>query len=112
VISTRQNTQFGIGAAGVQFQILAPTVTDISVSVNLTLREGVSIAGVENEVISAISGYVNSLGVGEDIIIERIRSAVINIKGISDVVLTSPTANISIADNELGRVKTNNILVG
>jgi uncharacterized phage protein gp47/JayE len=102
----------GFGAAGIIFQILAPTVKNISVELDVTLREGVSISSIENEVRSAVTGYVNNLGVGDDIVIEEIRAAVIAINGIIDVSISDPSANIAIADNELARVADSDILVG
>jgi uncharacterized phage protein gp47/JayE len=102
----------GVGAAGITFRVLAPTVTQVSVEMNVTLREGISIASLENEIKSAVSGYINSLGVGEDVIIEEIRAAVINISGITDVDLSVPENNIPVADNEIARVSDPDILIG
>lgn len=102
----------GVGAAGVIFRVLAPTVRNIQVELDITLQEGISIAAVENDVKSAVVGYVNTLGVGEDVIIERIRAAVIAIPGIIDVVINNPTANIAIADNERADVADPDILIG
>lgn len=102
----------GIGAAGVIFRFLAPTVIDIDVQLDVTLREGISIASLENEIRSAVTGYVNNLGVGEDVIIEEIRAAVIAIAGVIDVVIITPSANIATADNELARVADAAILIG
>ena len=102
----------GVGAAGVVFRILAPTTIEVNVQLDLILSEGVSIASVENEVRSAVSNYINNLGVGEDVVIEEVRSAVIRLAGIVDVVLQEPAANIAIADNELARVRDPNILIG
>ena len=100
-----------MGAAGVQFQVLAPTVREISVSVNVTLEAGISISSLENEIKTQITGYVNNLGVGDDVIIEEIASAVIQINGIIDVSVDTPSVNIAIADNEICRVKESNILI-
>lgn len=102
----------GIGAAGVIFQVLAPTTKDINIELDVTLREGISISSIENEVRSAVTGYVNNLGVGEDVVIEEIRAAVIAINGIIDVSISDPSANIAIADNELARVADSDILIG
>jgi hypothetical protein len=102
----------GIGAAGIKFIFLAPTVSEVSVNINVTLREGISIASLENEIKSAITGYVNNLGIGDDVVIEEIRSRVQQISGVNDVVLNSPTANITIADNELARTRDSLILIG
>lgn len=102
----------GVGAAGIQFQVLAPTVREVSIILDVTLAEGISITSLENAIKSAVTGYVNNLGVGGDVIIEELRSRTIQINGIIDVVLTAPAANIAIADNELARTKDSRILIG
>lgn len=102
----------GVGAAGVQFQVLAPTVREVSINVNVTLSEGTSVASLENEIKSAISSYINNLGVGDDVVIEEIRAAVIKVKGVIDVVLNAPTANIAAADNEIARTRDSLIIIG
>ena len=110
----------GVGAAGIQFQILAPTVTELILELDVTLQEGISIAAVENEVNTALTGYVNGLGVGDDVIVEELRARTIRINGITDVVITrlvggtstTSVANIAIADNEIARIRTSNITLG
>jgi len=102
----------GIGAAGIKFIFLAPTVSESSININVTLKESISIASLENEIKSAITGYLNNLGIGDDVIIEEIKSRVLQISGITDVVLNSPTANTVIADNELARTRDSLILIG
>lgn len=102
----------GVGAAGVIFRVLAPTTKDLVLSLDVTLAEGVSIAGLENEIRSAVAGYVNNLGVGESVVLERIRSAVVQIAGITDVSISDPTANVPIAENELARIADTDILIG
>jgi uncharacterized phage protein gp47/JayE len=102
----------GVGAAGITFQVLAPTVKELNINVDVTLTEGVSLASLENSIKSAITGYINNLGVGEDVIIEEIRAAVIKINGVEDVVLNSPLTNIPAADNELIRTRDSLIIVG
>lgn len=102
----------GVGAAGITFQILAPTVKEVAINVNITLKEGVSISSVEEDVKSAISAYVNGLGVGSDVIVSEIIDQVMNIDNITDVEVIEPSANIVIADNEIPRTKNSLILVG
>ena len=111
----------GVGAAGVNFQVLAPTVTEIILELDVTLQEGVSLSAVENEINTAITGYVNGLGVGDDVIVEELRARTIIINGIIDVSIislvggdttTTDIANISIADNEIARVKVSDITIG
>ena len=102
----------GVGAAGIIFRVLAPTTKDIIVELDVTLREGVTIASLENEIRSAVTGYVNNLGVSDDVIIEEIRAAVIKIAGVTDVSISDPVVNVAIADNELARVADSDILIG
>lgn len=102
----------GIGAAGITFYELAPTVREVEVNVTLTLAQGVTLSSIENAVASAITGYINNLGVGNEVVIEQIRAAVIAVPGVTDVVLNIPTSNIAIADNELPRTKNSLITVG
>lgn len=102
----------GYGAAGITFHVLAPTVKSVEVELDVTLAEGVTISSLENDIKSAVTGYINTLGVGQDVIIERIRAAVIAISGITDVVINSPTINIPIADNEVSRIADPDVLIG
>ena len=102
----------GVGAAGIKFIFLAPTINEFSVNVNVTLKEGISIASLENEIKSAVTGYINNLGIGDDVVVEEIRCRVKLISGVFDVVLNSPTENIVIADNEQAKTRDSLILVG
>jgi uncharacterized phage protein gp47/JayE len=102
----------GIGAAGITFRVLAPTVRQLEIQLTLTLANGVTISSLQNVVKSAVTGYVNTLGVGDEVIIEQIRAAVIAIPGITDVVIVTPTANIPINDNERADVANSDILIG
>lgn len=102
----------GVGAAGINFQILAPTVQELAFSIDVSLSEGVSISNVENEIKSAVAGYVNNLGVGQDVILAEIVDAVMSVDNVTDMVINSPETNIVIADNELARTRDSLILIG
>lgn len=102
----------GVGAAGIDFEILAPTVEEISFNLDVTLAEGISLSSVEDEIRSAITGYVNSLGVGEDVIIEEVRARVIRVNNVRDVVLSIPSSNVIVADGELARTRDSLIIIG
>lgn len=103
----------GVGAAGIHFDIQAPTVQEVSFTLDVELNAGVSISQVEDEVKSAITGYINGLGVGEDVVIEEVRCRVIQIDNIIDVAVTSTTAQkIPIADNEVARTRDSLIIIG
>jgi len=101
----------GVGAAGVNFQILAPTVNEIEVNVILTLSEGVSISSVQDNVLSAITGYINGLGIASPVIVSEIIDVVMNLPNVVDVKVVAPTVNIQIKDNELARTRSNLITI-
>ena len=101
----------GVGAAGITFYPLAPTVREVKVEIQTVLKPGIAISSVQNSVQSAISGYINNPGVGDEVVIEEIRAAVIAVPGLQDVVLNLPLANIPVASNELARTKSSLIKV-
>src|SRR5690606_25199816 len=94
-----------VGAGGIRFQILAPTVQAVACSLSVPLAEGLSLATLESELKSTIISYVKGLGVGESVILARIIDRVMDIRGIEDVEIISPTENVEIAQNELARTK-------
>ena len=102
----------GILAAGVTAQILAPTVKEVEINVNLTLSEGSSLSNVDQEVRSAITGYINNLGVGEDVIVAEFCDRIIGITNVNDVQVILPASNITIDDNEIARTRTSLITIG
>lgn len=102
----------GIRAAGVQVEVLEPVTRPIEVEVDVTPREGVTLSSISSEVKTAISSYINTLPVGADVIVSEITVAVKGVSGVFDVIVSVPSANIAIADNELARVKESDIIVG
>jgi len=102
----------GFGAAGVNFEILSALVNSLTMSVVITLSEGFSVAQFESEIKSIVTGHINALGVGEDVILEQIRAKIVVLNGIIDVVITNPTENIEIASNEVPRITADNVTIG
>jgi len=102
----------GTGAAGIDFEIISPTVEEISFNINVTLAEGFSLSNVEDEIRTAITSYVNSLGVNEDVIIAEVVAAVMSVDGVIDCEIITPTDNIIIADSEIARTRDSLITLG
>ncbi len=102
----------GIGAAGTQFEVLTPVLVKLSLIINVTTEEGVSLSAVSGDVSNAVAEYVNSRGVGEDIILSEIIAAAQSITGVFDVEVSNFTENITIADGELARIDDNDLVVG
>jgi uncharacterized phage protein gp47/JayE len=106
------DTYPGIRAAGVQVEVIEPVTRPIEVQVDVTPREGVTLSSISSEVKTAISSYINTLPVGADVIVSEITVAVKGVSGVLDCVVSIPSANVAIADNELARAKESNIIVG
>ena len=102
----------GVGAAGIRFEIKAPTKEEVSFNIDVTLKEGISISTVEDEVKSAVTGYVNSLGIGDDLILAEIIEKIMSVSGIVDVDIITPETNVNIQENEVARTNDSLITVG
>ena len=101
----------GVGAAGVKFQILPPTVQEVDFDLALGLEDGVSLSSVENDVKTQIINYVNSLGIYSTVILSQIIERVLSVQGVNDCTISFPTDNIIVGQNELARTKASIIAV-
>lgn len=102
----------GTRAAGVQVEVADPVSIPIRVELDVTTREGVTLASIANDVKSAVSAYINTLPVGADVILSSIIRDVKNVQGVFDVKITLPSANVAVADSELAKVNEANIIIG
>lgn len=102
----------GIKAAGVQVEVTAPVVQKLRFEIDITLSQGVALSAVIDDVKNAVSSYVNSTKVGEDIVLQEIVKRIKLVNGIYDLEITTPLANIAIADNEIARVNDTDIVIG
>jgi uncharacterized phage protein gp47/JayE len=95
----------GIGAAGIDFEVLSPTVQEAEFVLDVTLAKGFSLPVLEDEIKSSITAYVNTLGIGENVILAEIIDVVMNIEGITDVRIVNLTENIIISEAEIARTR-------
>ena len=100
----------GVKAAGVQVEVLPPIVRLSKYEIDLTFKDNITPLLIKDRVIDAVSSYVNSLGVGKDVILTEIIDLLMSIEGVLDVKFITPSENIPIADNEIARVNTNDII--
>lgn len=104
----------GRRAVGGLIEILPPLIKRITVSIQVTTNEGVNLNEISNDIKSAIINYVDSLGVGKDVILSEIIVAVMSITGVESVVFINPTPStqrISVADNEKSFVEPGDVTV-
>ena len=102
----------GIGAAGTQFEVLTPVLVELKLILDVTTAQGISLSSVSDQVQTAVLEYVNSRGVSDDVILSEIVAAAQSVAGVFDVKVTSHTANVVIADGELARLSSANLIIG
>ena len=102
----------GVGAAGVTVEVREPQIQRVKVGLKIKTAKGVSLQALSDTIKSAIDGYVNSLGLGADVVMSEIISIVQNIPGIDSCVLVLPSAGterITVGNSSIARINTNDI---
>jgi uncharacterized phage protein gp47/JayE len=97
-------TNPGYRSAGVNVQVIAATVVTQNVTVAASLLAGVDGIQVVADINTAITNYINTLGVGADIIFNELIAAVMSVFGVVDCSVTLPTGNVTIAASQVARV--------
>lgn len=101
----------GVKADGVKLKVRAPNVQTISFSITVISAFGTIEADLVSQVQDVVQRYVNSLGVGDDVILAEIIAAVMSVPGITDVSVNSPPSNVVVLDGTLPRTKASLITV-
>ena len=102
----------GRRAVGGLIETLPPLVRKISITINVTTDEGVNLGDISNNIKSTVINYVQTLGVGEDVILSEIIAAIMGIKGVGAVTFTNPipsTERVTIANNEKATITPDDI---
>jgi uncharacterized phage protein gp47/JayE len=102
----------GRRAVGGLIEIIPPIIKRVSLTINITTDEGVNLGEISNNIKSVIINYVNSLGVGQDVVLSEIIAAVMQIKGVYAATFTKPdpsTEKIAIANDEKAYITPDDI---
>lgn len=102
----------GLKAAGIRIAVKSPTIQRVTVEVNVTAASGTTLSTIEDTIKSTIASYINGLAVGEDVLVSEIIDRVMDVNGVFDVTVVSPTTNVVIQDFEIARIALENITVG
>lgn len=104
----------GRKAVGGVIEILPPLIQRVKIALDVTTKEGVNLNEITNEIKSTIIQYVNTLGVGQDVILSDIIVRVKGIEGVEAVTFIIPDPSqerVSIADNERAFVEPRDISI-
>jgi len=102
----------GYGASGTQYEVLPPVLVRVKLILNVTPNQGVSLSAISESVRTAVLEYVNSRKVSDDVILSEIVAAAQSVSGVADITISNHAANIVIADNELARLATADLIIG
>jgi uncharacterized phage protein gp47/JayE len=99
----------GYRAGGILVRVLSPLIQQQVISANLTWLQGYDGDTVIVAVLAAIEGYINTLGIGDDIILAELTERCMAVPGMYDIAFTAPTSSIVVGDGTLARVQSGNV---
>lgn len=101
----------GYRAAGVNVEVVAPSIVTQNVAVTVTVGSGIDLDQLEVDINTALTNYINTLGVGDDIIYSELIAAVMSVYGVVDCDVTTPSSNVTISTSQVGRLGTVTVTV-
>ncbi len=101
----------GVKAAGTQVQVAVPTLVDVPVHGVIVAETGIDETSLRLPVQQAIVGYINSLGIGDDVLISRIIEVAVSVDGVFDFQLQGPLFNVVISVDQLAKIALTDVVV-
>lgn len=104
----------GVRAAGIQVRVLPPQTVFQSIVGQISVSEGFDPTTVATNVKSALQGYINGLGIGDDVIAAEVIQRAMDVDGMFNFKLTSLTGSSPAADqvilaNQVARITSGSI---
>lgn len=99
----------GVRAAGVLVLVLSPTLITVTIDMAVIVLSGFDRSAVLAEVTNALKDYVNTLGVGNDVLRAEIIERAMRIDGVFNVNLTTPAADVLVLEDRIARVQDSDI---
>jgi hypothetical protein len=101
----------GLRVTGTQILVVAPTTISPTFFLNVLPKETSSISALRPLVVQVVQAYVNSLGIGDEVILSEIVSRVQQIPGVYSVAVLEPQSNVPVADGQLARITADDVEV-
>lgn len=86
---------------GMNVTVIRPTKKEIHPQLTIKVDNLANAPQYIMKADQAVAEYISTLSIGEDVSQAKIGARVLSISGILDVIVTSPTASIAIADSEI-----------
>ena len=104
----------GIGAEGITFNVKTPDVINLDLRLLVSFQETYTRSDGDNTIKDKVIEYVNSLKLGENVVLERIRSKVMELTFVQDVSIQAITKNDlphTDAENDIDGNVSRNIVI-
>ncbi len=101
----------GMKAAGTKVIVIAPVVVSPVLTIRVVGQRGFSDEDLEDPVTQVTQTYVNSLGIGENVILSEIVRLVKGLSGVADVVMIDPKTNVVVPSGQIARITDANVVV-
>jgi len=86
--------------------VAAPIMKEVNVTASIDVEEGYTFENVKSQVAAKLLGYFNGELLGKDILVAKLGSIIYGIDGVKNYSITTPAADIEVADNELATLGT------
>jgi len=93
----------GLRAGGVRVIADTPVIRRVSVRLAISAKHGFQEQDLVPSVRETVEAYINGLGIGADVVLAEIIRRVMSVTGVADVVVSLPTSNVVVLENELPR---------
>jgi hypothetical protein len=104
----------GVRAAGVAIEAREPQIQRVTLAIKVKTKEGVALSSISDGIKSTVIGYVNSLGLGQDVILSEVVKLIQASSGVEAVVLVLPALDqerIVIGDNAIARTSSSEVTI-
>lgn len=93
LITLVEDTITARGYANITYHVLSYVADETDVEVTITPDAGYVLDDLEASIVQAITNYIDSLGVGDTLVVSAVIAAVKTLPGVFDVVVDDPTTN-------------------
>jgi hypothetical protein len=91
----------GLAAGGIIINVDTPTIRRITITMSVTVKDGFDKDEVKALVKVDLESYISSLRIGDNVYVARLIETGMRTNGVLNVVMTTPTTDIVILEDEL-----------
>jgi uncharacterized phage protein gp47/JayE len=91
-------------AAGISFDIIAPTPIRINVALSYSLEPSYTASAVEAQLSASVGAYFGSLRLGQDVELENLYAWLSGVAGAANVLVQYPAGNVVVEINAIARL--------